>query len=162
MITARPSNNSLPFFYSTAVKNIRDLSLPRLDKCLSFLFTSEVHFFLSFKKARGKRKRKEKKGRKRGLISSYKASRERARDTHENQDMAKTNGAVSKTHAQCHNLKLKLSRVYRLYFTPCYLFLSFLYHSTFTASVTCQLNMHLTVSCPSLSLSLSLSVCRDR
>ncbi|KAB5556118.1 hypothetical protein DKX38_007027 [Salix brachista] len=55
--------------------------------------------------------------------------------------MANTNGALSKTHAQSHDLKLKLSRVYRLYFT---LVLSFPYHSTFTASVTCQLNMHLT------------------
>jgi hypothetical protein len=35
-----------------------------------------------------------------------------------------------------------------LYFTPCYFFLSFLHHSNFTASVTCQLNMHLTVSGP--------------
>jgi len=76
------------------VKNIRGhICLPRLDRCHSSLFTSKVHFFLSFKKAREKRKESEEEKKEKGLISSYKASRERgleSRDIHENQDMAKT------------------------------------------------------------------------
>jgi hypothetical protein len=72
------------------VKNIRGhICLPRLDRCHSSLFTSKVHFFLSFKKAREKRKESEEEKKGKGLISSYKASRG-ARGIHENQDMAKT------------------------------------------------------------------------
>jgi len=139
------------------VKNIRGhICLPRLDRCHSSLFTSKVHFFLSFKKAREKRKESEEEKKGKGLISSYKASRERGLEAYTRiKTWQRQNGSVSNTHTHTHtgpyNLKLKLSRVYRLYFTPCYFFLfflSFLHHSNFTASVTCQLNMHLTVSGP--------------
>ena len=64
-----------------------DASLPRLDRCLSYLFTCKVHLFFTFQESE-ERKRSDFKLQSSGLARAY---------MHESQDMSRTKKGVSRS-----------------------------------------------------------------